>query len=316
VDSPAPEAAAEESAIEDLVHPLIELLIAEKPVIIDGAWGTELQKRGLDPGGCADVWNLEHPDRVEAVARAYVAAGSRIILTNTFQANRIALDRYGLGSRATEINRAGVEISRRAAGEGAYVFASMGPSGRLIAAGETSEMELNDVFAERVEALTGAGPDGLVIETMSDLAEAKCAVVAARTSGLPVVACMTFDSGRDKTRTMMGTSTAEAAAALAEAGADVIGANCGQGIEGYLELYRGLASVTRCPIWLKPNAGSPELVGVDTVYRTTPEVFAEGALALAEAGAAFIGGCCGTTPDFVAALVRSLHLESRRVPCV
>lgn len=298
------------------MHPLIERLLAEKPVVTDGAWGTELQKRGLEPGGCADAWNLEHPERVEAVGQAYVDAGSRIILTNTFQANRIALDRYGLGRWVSEINRAGVEISRRAAGERAHVFASIGPSGRLIAAGEISETELSEVFAGQVKALAEAGADALVIETMSDPVEAQCAVRAARASRLPVVACMTFDSGRDKTRTMMGTSPEEAATLLAAAGADVVGANCGQGIEGYLELYRGLASATRCPVWLKPNAGSPELVGLETVYRTTPQAFAEGASALVAAGAAFIGGCCGTTPEFIAALVRSLHVECQRVPCV
>lgn len=298
------------------MQPLIERLLAESPVITDGAWGTELQKRGMEPGGCADVWNLEHPGRVGAVARAYVAAGSRIILTNTFQANRIALDRYGLGRRVSDINRAGVEISRRAAGERAYVFASIGPSGRLLAAGETSEAELSEVFAGQAEALAGAGPDALVIETMSDPAEARCAVVAARATGLPVVACMAFDSGKDKTRTMMGTTPQEAATILTAAGADVIGANCGQGIEGYPELYRALSNATRCPIWLKPNAGSPELAGLETVYRTTSDAFVAGASVLVEAGVAFVGGCCGTTPGFIAALVRSLRPEPQRVLCV
>jgi 5-methyltetrahydrofolate--homocysteine methyltransferase len=297
------------------MHALIERLLAERPVVTDGAWATEFLKQGLQPGGSADAWNLEHAERVESLAKAYVAAGSRVILTNTFQANRIALARHGLGGRVREINRAGVEISRRAAREHAYVFASIGPTGSLIATGDTSEAELREVFTEQVESLAEAGPDALVIETMSDPGEAKCALWAAHASGLPVVACMAFDSGKDKTRTMMGTTPQEAAAILTAAGADVIGANCGQGIEGYVELYKGLAAATGCPIWLKPNAGSPELVGTETVYRTTPEAFAGSASALVNAGVAFIGGCCGTTPAFIAALSRALHPETQAMPC-
>jgi len=297
------------------MHALIERLLKEKPVVTDGAWAAELLKQGLQPGGSAEAWNLEHPERVESLAQAYVSAGSRVILTNTFQANRITLDRHGLGELVREINRAGVEISRRAAGDKAYVFAAIGPTGRLLVAGDTSEAELRMAFDEQIEALAKAGPDGLVIETMSDLDEAKCAVSAARVTGLPVVACMAFDSGKHKTRTMMGTSPHQAADILAAAGADVIGANCGQGIEGYFELYKGLAAATGCPIWLKPNAGSPELVGTETVYRTTAEAFAESASGLADAGVAFIGGCCGTTPAFIAALSRVLHRESRAIPC-
>jgi len=297
------------------MHALIERLLAERPVITDGAWGTELQKRGLEPGSPPDAWNLAHPERVEAVARNYVEAGSRLILTNTFQANRVALDRYGFGERVREINRAGVEISRRAAGDRAYVFASVGPTGRLLAAGETSDAELRETFAEQVEALAEAEPDGLVIETMSDPEEAKCAVLAARATGLPIVACMAFDSGRDRTRTMMGTTPREASAILTAAGADVIGANCGQGIEGYLRIFRELAGAIGCPTWLKPNAGEPELVGFETLYRTTPAEFAAGAAALVQAGAVFIGGCCGTTPEFISALNRELHRETKGIAC-
>lgn len=295
---------------------LIERLLAERPVVTDGAWATELQKLGPAPGSSADVWNLDHPDRVEALGRSYVAAGARIILTNTFQANRIALGRHGLAGEVREINRAGVEISRRAAQGRALVFASIGPTGKLLAAGEINEAELRKAFAEQVEGLAEAGPDGFVIETMSDPEEAKCAVLAAGEGGLPVVACMAFDSGKDKTRTMMGATLQQAATVLAAAGADVIGANCGQGIEGYLRLYRGLASATELPIWLKPNAGSPELAGTDTVYSIAPDDFARKALVLAEAGASFIGGCCGTTPELIAALKRVLDHESRVVACV
>ena len=206
-----------------------------------------------------------------------------------------------------------MEISRRAAREHAYVFASIGPAGRLLATGDPSEAELREVFTKQVESLTEAGPDALVIETLSDPGEANCAVWAAHASGLPVVAGMAFDSGKNKTRTMMGTAPQEAALILTAA--VVIGANCGQGIEGHFGLYKGLVAGTECPIWLKPNAGSPELVGTETVYRTTPEAFAESASALVNAGVAFIGGCCGTTPAFIATPSRALHPKTQAIPC-
>jgi 5-methyltetrahydrofolate--homocysteine methyltransferase len=297
------------------MHALIQQLLAEKPVVTDGAWGTELQGQGLEGGRPSDAWNLEHPERVGALARAYVEAGSRIILTNTFQGTRMALQRHGLGWQTREINSAGVGIARGAAFERAYVFASIGPTGKLLVSGEVTESELREAFSEQAEALAAAGADALVIETMSDLDEARLAVMAARATGLPVVACMTFDSGRDKTRTMMGTTLQQAATALTAAGADVIGANCGQGIEGYLELYKGLAAATDRPIWLKPNAGSPELIDSQSVYRTTAEEFARAASALASSGAAFIGGCCGTTPAFVRALTSVLVQGLGTIPC-
>ncbi len=297
------------------MHALIERLMAQVPVLTDGAWGTELQNRGLGAGECPDVWNVKHPDCVEEVARAYVEAGSRVILTNTFGANRIALERHGLANRTREINRAGVEISWRAANGRASVFASMGPSGKLLWSDEVTETELREAFAEQAAVLAEAGADALVVETMSDLGEARLAVLAACATGLPVVACMAFDSGRHKTQTMTGATLQEAATALTAAGADVIGANCGQGIEHYLELYKGLASATDRPIWLKPNAGSPELVGYRTVYRATPEEFAGSACALVEAGASFLGGCCGATPAFIRALAEVLIPGSRRIPC-
>jgi len=284
------------------MNALIQKLLARKPVITDGAWGTELQRLGLGAGRPADIWNLEHPERVEALARAYVDAGSRVILTNTFQANRIALGRHGLAEHIVEINRAGVEISRRAAGERACVFASMGPSGKLLVSGDVTEAELERAFAEQAQALAAAGADAVAIETMSDLEEARLAVSAVRATGLPVVACMAFDSGRNRDRTMMGVTLQQAATILTAAGTDVIGANCGQGVERFLPLYNGLAAATDCPIWLKPNAGPPELIDSRAVYRTTAEEFARAAAPLCEAGAAFIGGCCGTTPEFIRAL--------------
>jgi methionine synthase I (cobalamin-dependent) len=286
---------------------LIDQLLADGPVLTDGAWGTELQKRGLGIGDFPDAWNVTHPERVEEVARAYVEAGSRVILTNTFGANRVRLAEHELAGKVTEINRRGVEISRRAAAGCAFVFASIGPSGKMLLSGEVSAEQLHVAFEEQARALAEGGADALVVETMSDLDEAIAAVAAARSTGLPVVACMVFDSGRDKDRTMMGTTPEQAAEALDAAGADVIGANCGQGIAGFVKICQRLHAATVRPIWLKPNAGLPELADGRIVYRTTPESFASDVPALLAAGASFIGGCCGTSPGFIKALKARVH---------
>jgi 5-methyltetrahydrofolate--homocysteine methyltransferase len=285
---------------------LIERLTAAGTVITDGAWGTQLQARGLPTGACPDGWNLEHPDRVEEVARAYVEAGSDVILTNTFGANRFLLVRHGLADKTAEINRAGVEISRRAAGGKARVFASIGPSGVMLMMGDVSPEELQAAFAEQAQALAEAGADAIVVETMSDPAEARLAVAAAKETSLPVVGCMVFDSGKGHDRTMMGTTPEQAAEVLAAAGADVIGSNCGQGIEGFVAICRRLRAATDRPIWIKANAGRPELVDGKTVFAQTPEKFAASVPELVEAGAAFLGGCCGTTPEFIRAVCRKL----------
>ena len=288
------------------MHALIEKLIAGGPVVTDGAWGTQLQARGLQLGESADAWNLEHPDRVEEVARSYVEAGSQIILTNTFGASRPALDKYGLGEKAAEINRRGAEISRRAAGDRARVFASIGPSGKMLLMGEVSTEALREAFAEQAQALVEGGADGLVVETMTDAEEAQIAVAAARETGLPVVGCMVFDSGPDKDRTIMGLTPEGAVEALEEAGADVIGSNCGQGIEGFVALCRRLRAATDKPVWIKGNAGLPEMVDGEVVYRTTAAEFAGYVAALVDVGASFIGGCCGTSPEFIRAVAAAL----------
>ena len=284
------------------MHTLIEEVIAQGPVLTDGAWGTEFQARGLEAGECPDHWNLTHPERVEEVARAYVEAGSQVILTNTFRANRLALERHGLAERLREINLRGVEISRRAAAGRARVFASLGPSGRLLMMGEITEEELLAAFTEQAEALAEGGADALIFETMSDLEEAKVGVRAARRTGLPVVVSLAFDSGKNLDRTMMGITPEVAASELAAAGADAVGANCGQGIETYPGLCERLHKSTTLPIWIKPNAGLPELVESGTRYRTAPEAFSHHAPALLAAGANFLGGCCGTSPEFIRAL--------------
>lgn len=284
------------------MHDLLARLLAEAPVVTDGAWGTELQARGLAPGELPDCWNLTHPERVAEVARAYIAAGSQVILTNTFGANRVRLVGHDLADRVAEIARRGVEISREAAGDRAWVFASLGPSGRMLLTGEVSAAELTAAFNEQAQALAAGGADALVIETMSDLEEAKLALVAAKATGLPVVVCMVFDAGQDKDRTPMGATPEQVARELTAAGADVIGANCGAGIERFVPVCRRLRAATDRPIWIKPNAGLPALEGGRVVYHTTPEDFARHAPELASAGASFLGGCCGTNPDFIRAL--------------
>jgi len=284
------------------LHPLIQKLCRREPVITDGAWGTQLQARGLAAGDVPDLWNLTHPKEVAAVARAYVEAGSQIILTNTFGANRLRLTDSGGADRLLEINRSGVALSRQAAGKDALVFASIGPSGKLLANGDVTEEELRAAFAEQAAALAAA--DGLVVETMQDLTEAEIATAAAKATGLPVVASMVFDSGKDKDRTMMGTTPEQAAAGLLKAGADVVGANCGQGIAGFVTICARLkAAAQGHPVWIKANAGLPQMQDGKTVYATTAEEFASFVPAVLEAGARFIGGCCGTSPEFI----RSIH---------
>lgn len=288
------------------VHPILALLVANGPVLTDGAWGTQLQARGLALGEFPDLWNVTHPERVSEVARAYVEAGSHVILTNTFGANRIRLAEAGLAERAVELNEAGARLSKEAAGDYALVFASIGPCGKMLAADEVTEEELHAAFEEQAQALKRGGADGLVIETMCDLQEAMIAVRAAKSTGLPIVASMVFDSGAAKDRTMMGITPEQAAAGLIEAGADVIGANCGQGIAGFVPVCARLAAAAPgVPIWIKANAGLPELHEGKAVYATSALQFASHLPALLSAGATFIGGCCGTSPDFIRALAAS-----------
>lgn len=289
------------------MKPLLEKLLAAGPVVTDGAWGTQLQAQGLGVGEFPDLWNLTHPAKVEAVARAYVEAGSQVILTNTFGANRVRLAETGRAADVPAINRAGVEISRRAARGAAPVFASLGPSGKMILTGEVTADELRAAFAEQALALAQAGAEAIVVETMCDLEEARLAVAAAAETGLPVVACMVFDSGRDKDRTMMGNTPEQVAEALSAAGADVLGANCGQGIAGFPPLCRRFRAATDRPLWFKPNAGLPQWEEGRATYTTTPEDFVQSVPALVQGGANFIGGCCGSNPDFIRAIIRCLR---------
>jgi len=275
--------------------------------VLDGGWGTQLQLRGLPMGEHPDLWNLTQPDKVREVAEAYIQAGCDIILTNTFGSNRFLLARHGAEDKVAELNRVGVRLSKEAAQkQNRRVFASMGPSGVMLMSGTVTPEELYAAFLEQAEAVAAEGPDGIVIETMSDPEEAVLAVKAARkvaeATGLPIAACMVFDTGKNKDRTMMGTTPEQAVELLTAAGADIVGANCGQGIDGFVPICRRMRAVTASPLWMKANAGLPEIIDGNTVYRQTPEHFAASAKELLEAGANFIGGCCGTTPEYCVSL--------------
>jgi len=291
------------------MHPLIEKLIKEGPVVTDGSWGTQLQNRGLKRGMCPDSWNLSHPELVEEVARQYVEAGSQIILTNTFGGSRLSLERYNLGDKAVEINTAGVEISKKAAGNRACVFASIGPTGKMLLTKETTEEEMQKAFEEQANAQARAGAEGIIIETMIDIIEATIAARAARRTGLPVIASMVFDSGVDKDTTLMGVTPEAAVDEFTKLGVDGIGANCGQGIEGYIPICRRMRAVTSMPIWIKPNAGLPEILDEETIFYTTAGEFVKFVPDLIAAGANFIGGCCGSDQSFVSA-IRKVITES------
>jgi len=284
------------------MHPVIESLIQEQPVLLDGAWGTELQARGLPVGQCSDVWNRTHPQEVEAVARAYAEAGSRIVLTNTFGGNRFTLADAGLAAEVAAINHAGAACSRRGAGAGCRVFGSMGPSGKMLLMGDVSEEDLAEAFRVQAVALAEGGVDGLVVETMADLREATLAVEAAAATGLPVVGCMIYDSGPQRDHTMMGITPEQQAETLLAAGADLVGANCGQGIDGFIPLCARLHAASGRPVWIKANAGLPAMEDGKAVYRTTAADFASRVPALIAAGCGFIGGCCGTSPAFIRAV--------------
>lgn len=288
---------------------LFDRLLANGPVITDGAWGTQFEAMGLEPGQCADSWNLTHPNLVADVAKSYVDAGSRAILTNTFRANRLALANFNLADKTTQINVAGARISKQVAGDRAVVFASIGPSGKMLIMGEVTTEQLYDAFYEQAAALAEGGADAVVIETMMDPEEAKEAIRAVKAIGLPVVASMVFDSGKNKDRTMMGTTPEQAATLFTEAGADAVGANCGRGVKGYLSICQRMRIVTDLPIWIKANAGMPVLVDGHPTYSETPEQFAIGAKNLAQCGASFIGGCCGTSPKFITAINKALQSD-------
>ncbi len=274
-------------------------------LVSDGAWGTFLQKRGLKPGECPEQWCLTHPEVVREIAASYVAAGADMIETNSFGGTRFKLERFGLADQVATINRAAAALSRAAAGPDRHVIASVGPTGKMLLMGDVSEEELFEAFREQVVALEAGGADACCIETMTAVDEAVLAVKAAKEhTRLEVIATFTFDRTAQGTyRTMMGVAPAEMAVALREAGADIVGTNCGNGMERMIEIVREIrTAVPDLPILVHANAGMPrQVAGVD-VFPETPEMMAGYAADLVAAGANIIGGCCGTTPDHIRAI--------------
>lgn len=285
-----------------------------RPLISDGATGTMLQRMGLPAGESPVACNLSHPDWVKSLHQKYVDAGCNVILTNTFGGSRPTLEREGHADNLRELNVRGAAIARDVAqgnpSRDVYVAASIGPTGLFLEPfGDVGEAQLEDVFGEQVEALLGAGVDLFCIETMSDLGEVKAAMRSVRCAcDLPIVATLTFDPGQRGLRTMTGVTPAMAVDDLVRAGADVVGTNCGSGIDEVISVIREMRSANSSILLAaKPNAGLPELLDGRTVYRTAPDVMADGARRLAETGASLIGGCCGTTPEHLSRMADEIR---------
>ncbi len=288
------------------MNSLIDVISKGKILISDGAWGTLLQSKGLQPGECPELWNITHKETIYSIAKSYIEAGSDIILTNSFGGNPTKLKHYNLENRTYELNRAAAEISREAAGDNHFVLGSIGPTGKFLMMGEISEEEMFEGFALQVKALKDGGVDALCIETMSDLEEAKIAVRAAKEFSSINVACtFTFEKTlQGDYRTMMGITPAQMAIQIKEAGADIIGANCGNGFDQMIEIVKEIRSVDKTtPILVHANAGKPFYKDGQTLFLETPEYMASKLNLLIESGANIIGGCCGTTPEHIAAFV-------------
>jgi len=273
-----------------------------KVLVSDGAWGTFLQKKGLKPGECPESWNLSRPDDVYDIARSYIDAGADMIETNSFGGNYFKLKNYGLENQVFELNKLAAEISRRAAGPDHFVLGSVGPTGKLLMMEEVTEDELYQAFKEQSMALEAGGADAIVIETMTDLEEARLAVKAAsENTGCEVICTMTFDkilSG--EYRTMMGISPTEMVEALIDAGATVVGANCGNGMAEMIGIVKEIRKVNaKIPILIHANAGMPQYCDGETTFPESPADMANRIKEIVEAGANIIGGCCGTTPDHI-----------------
>jgi len=286
--------------------------LATRPLICDGAMGTQLLASGLASGECGMLWNADRADSVRAVHQAYRQAGCNLITTNTFEGSSFALARHHLDERMAELNGAGARNAREIAGDSAWVLGDVGPFGDFLEPlGDMTADELFAIFRAQITALMEGGADAVLVETMSDPAEVAVAVAAAKAVGsIPVIATYAYQkTGPAEYRTMMGTSVDEAVAQAVAAGADIVGANCGTGLAfpDYLELARQMVRAAgKTPVILQPNAGAPQVIGGQTVYCATPEEIAGIVQPLLEAGVRIIGGCCGTSPAHLAAMSRAL----------
>jgi 5-methyltetrahydrofolate--homocysteine methyltransferase len=291
---------------------LLAALKRKNILISDGAWGTFLHQRGLKPGECPELWNSTHRDDVFAIAKNYIDAGADIILTNSFGGSPLKLEHFGLQNRCTELNEAAAIISRTAAGTNHLVLGSIGPTGVMLMMGDVSEETLYNGFYIQAEALKKGGVDAICVETMSALDEACLAIRAARKStDLEVVCTFTFDKTiSGEYRTMMGVSPVEMVQAVKEAGASVIGSNCGNGFDQMIDIVREIRSVdTTTPILVHANAGKPIFQDGRTVFPETPEMMAAKVQNLIESGANIIGGCCGTTPTHIQKIVDAVRMS-------
>ena len=289
---------------------LLQAVREHPPLIADGAMGTELQKTGLEPGGCGDEWNLIHPDRVLHIQQAYVQAGSQCIITNTFGSNRFVLSRYDLQDKVREISLAGARIAREAIGNGGWVLGDVGPCGGFLEPlGEITEAGLTESLREQIGGLLEGGADAIIFETITALEEMELGIRVARELGAPcVIASMAYDKMKDGShKTMMGVTPTQTAQLVERAGADIVAANCGTGLRpiDFLGIAREYRAATSKPIMLQPNAGQPTLVGTDVIYPVSPEALAKDLLALARE-AQVVGACCGSSPAHIAEFARQL----------
>ncbi len=291
------------------MNSLQTLLDKESFLVLDGAMGTMLISAGLEPGTCPELWNVEQPEKVRAVHRAYIQAGSRVVLTNSFGGTRFRLKQHGLESRVTELNRAAAENLRAeadAAGDQVLVAGSMGPTGELMEPlGRLTFESAREAFAEQAAALAAGGVDLLWIETMSDIQEVQAAVEGARSvSDLPISATMTFDSHG---RTMMGVTPKKAIETLRGLDVLVVGANCGTGPDEFETIIQSMKTAAPEAILVaKANAGLPKMEGAQLVYDGTPAVMANYAVQMRNLGVQLIGACCGSTPEHIRAMVEAL----------
>jgi 5-methyltetrahydrofolate--homocysteine methyltransferase len=276
-------------------------------IVMDGATGTQLQQMGLPPGQAPEAWNLENPEAVKKHYQAYIDAGSDAILTNTFGGSRPLLDKHGLGERTVDVNRAAAQLARDVAGDEVLVLGSMGPTGLLMAPmGPLTYETAVEYFAEQAGALAEGGADGIHVETMSDLNEAKAAIEGARqVTELPITVTMSFDTHG---RTMMGIKPEDAAKALWALDVLAIGVNCGRALDENLQAVTTMReTLPEATLIAKPNAGLPRMEnGAEIVYDVTPEIMAEYALKFAEQQVKMMGGCCGSNPDHIAAIKTTL----------
>ena len=292
---------------------IVEAVKSGNVLISDGAWGTFLQKKGLKPGECPELWAVERPADVKAIAQAYFAAGADMVESDTFGGTSFKLEHYGLKDRVAEINEASARLSAEAAAEAGgnkWVIASVGPTGKMLVMEDVTEAELYNAFKEQVVALAKGGADAICIETMSDIEEATLAVKAVKeNTSCEAIATFTFSlTVNNDYRTMMGVSPEQAAEAMVEAGADIIGTNCGNGIERMIAIVQAMRTVAKdIPILVHANAGLPQNInGVDT-FPESPEDMARQVRGLVAAGANIIGGCCGTTPSHIKAMKEAVQ---------